>query len=129
MKLHILIIIFGLSNISYADLQSDFQSRIESLSVKKVVEPEKTKAALKLIEKKIGSTVEKSENVQSYPYQTDIDSKKFPFYIDQLIFVKFKNNIMCRAQLATFQNQPIYRSLRVICIDEKNKLQTFEETL
>ncbi len=129
MKSIFCIIFLCLSSISRADLQSEFQKRLESIATKKTVTAEKIKTAQKLIEKKVGSLTDKIENIQSDPYQMTNDSQKFLFYIDQLIFTKLKNKTICRGQLETFQNQPTYQGLRVICIDEKNKLQTFEETL
>ena len=129
MKFYIFIVLLSLNSVSHADLQSEFQVRLESISKKKTVTPDKIKMAQKLIEKKLGSSTEKIENIQSDPYQMNSDSQKYLFYIDQLIFIKLKDKTICRGQLETFQNQPIYQGLRVICLGKKNKVQTFEETL
>ncbi len=129
MKKLIFVLFFCSTKISYADLQSEFQRRLEEKNSKKTTPPEKIKNALKIIEKKIGSIVEESENVQADPYKISTDSRKFVFYIDQLIFVKFKNQTICRGQIETFQDQPTYQGLRVICIDKEKKIKTFEDTL
>lgn len=129
MMFRILFVFWGLSSICQANLQSEFQSRLESIATNKTTAPEKVQAAIKLIEKKIASKIETSENMQSDIYQVTLDSQKYFTYIDQLIYVKFKNQTICRGQLETFQNRQTYQGLQVICIDEKRKVQTFQETI
>lgn len=129
MRVGVFFLVFIYSNVTMADLQSEFHSRFGSVSPNKVASPEKMKAALKIIEKKIGSAVQESQSLQSDPYQADIDSQKYRFFIDQLIFVKLKNDTLCRGRLETFGSQATFRALKVICIDKKDKLQYFDGTL
>lgn len=114
--------------VAKADLQSDFYERMQKIYPKKS-SSEKIKASLKAIEKKTGSAIVKSENFSANPYQMSVDSEKIFSFVNQLIYVQLKNDFLCRGQLETFQNQEMFQGLRVICIDPKGKIQTFEETI
>ena len=111
MNLRIFILCLVFSSHSYASLQSDFQERAESLILKKIFPPKKVKTAILFIEKKIGSKAESTQIIESDAFQVLNNTQKFVSYIDQTIFVKFKNNTICRAQLETFENREIYNGL------------------
>lgn len=124
-----LLLVCFVSSFAHADLQSDFVERMQAAKPQKATEPPKIKSAMNLIEKKVGAAVEDSQILPTDPFALNLDPQKFTTYINQLIYVKFKNKTLCRAQLATYQQQTLYNSLKVLCLDEQNKIQTFQETL
>ncbi|MFN9066729.1 MAG: hypothetical protein ACK5V3_05835, partial [Bdellovibrionales bacterium] len=62
-------------------------------------------------------------------FSLQVDSFQSISYIHQLIYLKFKDKSICRAQLETYQDQSLFNGLKVICIKEGESPISFTDTL
>lgn len=129
MKYYLILILIFAPFLSQADLQSDFFEALNLNQQQKTVEPQKVQRAIQMIEKKLGLKSEATQIVPANPFAIAVGGGKSVAHIHQLIYLKFKDEKICRAQLETYQDQPLYNGLKVICLQKSNVVNNFQETL